>query len=63
MGAHWSRSMKKERTSKMRDTNRGGLDRQSDNDGSKVATERIPAISGLTGSTRNFLTVVRGTLC
>jgi hypothetical protein len=39
----------------MHDTNRGGLDRHSDNRGSKVATERTPAISGLIGSSPNFL--------
>jgi hypothetical protein len=33
----------------MHDTNRGGLDRNSDNGGAKVATERTPAISGLIG--------------
>jgi hypothetical protein len=42
----------------MHDTNRGGLDRRSDNDGSKVAAERTPAISGLIGSRPNFLTAV-----
>jgi len=42
----------------MHDTNRGGLDRRWDNGGSKVATERTPAISGLIGSSPNFLTVV-----
>ena len=44
------------------DTNRGGLDRHSDNGGSKVATERTPAISGLAGSTRKFLAVLRRAL-
>ena len=39
----------------MHDTNRSGLDRHSDNGGTKVATERIPAISGLIGSSPNFL--------
>jgi hypothetical protein len=39
-----------------------GLDRQSDNGGSKVATERRPAISGLAGSTRKSLAVVRRVL-
>jgi len=43
----------------MHDTNRGGLGRHSDNGGSKVATERTPAISGLAGSTRKFLSVLR----
>jgi hypothetical protein len=38
---------------------RGGLDRHSDNGGSKVATERTPAIYGLAGSARKFLAVVR----
>jgi hypothetical protein len=46
----------------MHDTNRGGLDRHSDNGGSKVATERTPAISGLAGPTRRFLAVVRRAL-
>jgi hypothetical protein len=39
----------------MHDTNRGGLDRHSDNGGAKVATERTPAISGLVASSPNFL--------
>jgi hypothetical protein len=42
----------------MHDTNRGGLDRHSDNAGTKVLTERTPAISGLIGSSPNFLAVV-----
>jgi hypothetical protein len=46
----------------MLNTNYGGLDRHSDNGGSKVATERTPAISGLIGSTRKFLVVVRRAL-
>jgi len=46
----------------MYDTSRGGLDRHWDNGGSKVATERTPVISGLTGSTRKFLAVVRRAL-
>jgi len=46
----------------MHDTNRDGLDRHSDNIGSKVATERTPATYGLAGSTRKFLAVVRGGL-
>jgi hypothetical protein len=46
----------------MHDTNRGGLDRHSDNGGSEVATERTPAISGLIGSSPNFLSVVRRAL-
>jgi hypothetical protein len=46
----------------MYDTNRAGLDRHSDNGGSKVATKKHPAISGLAGSTRKFLTVVRRAL-
>ena len=46
----------------MLNTNYGGLDRHSDHSGSKVATERPPAISGLARSIRNFLTVVRGIL-
>ena len=46
----------------MHDTNRGGLDRHSDDVGKNVATQRSTAISGLAGSTRKFLAVVRGTL-
>jgi hypothetical protein len=46
----------------MDDTNRGGLDRHSDNGRSKVAVERSPAISGLIGSTPEFLAVVRRAL-
>jgi transcriptional regulator with GAF, ATPase, and Fis domain len=42
----------------MHDTNRGGLDCHSDNGGAKVATERTPAISGLIGSSPNFLALV-----
>ena len=38
--------------------NRGGLDRHSNNAGSKVVTDRTPAISGLIGSSPNFLAVV-----
>ena len=43
----------------MLDTNHGGLDRHSDNGGSKVATEKTLAISGLVGSSPGFLAVVR----
>jgi transcriptional regulator with GAF, ATPase, and Fis domain len=43
----------------MHDTNRGGLNRHSDNGGSKVATARTPAISGLIGSSPNFLMAVQ----
>ena len=42
----------------MPNTNHGGLDRHSDNAGSKVVTEGTPAISGLIGSSPNFLVVV-----
>src|SRR5712664_4378198 len=42
----------------MHDTNRGGLDRHLDNAGSKVVTDRTAAISGLIGSSPNFLAVV-----
>jgi hypothetical protein len=42
----------------MPDTNRGGLDRRSDNGGSRLATERTPAIAGLIGSGLNFRTAV-----
>jgi formate hydrogenlyase transcriptional activator len=38
--------------------NHDGLDRHLDNAGPKVATERTPAISGLIGSSPNFLTAV-----
>ena len=38
--------------------NRNGLDRHLDNGGSKVVMERTPAISGLIGSSPNFLAVV-----
>ena len=41
----------------MLNTNYGGLDRHSDG-GSKVVMERTPAISGLIGSSPNFLAVV-----
>jgi hypothetical protein len=58
MGVHRSKGKKDGRTSKMHDTNRGGLDRHSDNGGSKVASARTPAISGLAGSTRGLLAVV-----
>jgi hypothetical protein len=46
----------------MHDTDRAGLDRHSDNGGSKVATKTHPAISGPAGSTRSFLTGVRSAL-
>jgi len=39
-----------------------GLDRHSDKGGSRVATERRPGISGVAGSTRKFLAVVRRVL-
>src|SRR6266699_137960 len=42
----------------MHDTNRGSLDGHSDNGGSRVATDRTPAISGFIGSSPNFLTTV-----
>ena len=42
----------------MFDANRYGSDRHSDNAGSKVVTDGTPAISGLIGSSRNFLAVV-----
>ncbi len=62
MGARRSKSQKEARTSKMHDTNRGGLDRHSDHAGSKVTTERTPATSGLARSIRKFLAVVRRAL-
>ncbi len=46
----------------MHDTNCAGLDRRSDNVGSKVFTEITPAISGLIGSSPNFLAEVRRVL-
>src|SRR5882724_13377104 len=42
----------------MLNTKCGGLDRHSDNGGSNATTERTPAISGLIGSSPNFLTTV-----
>src|ERR1700674_1895796 len=58
MGVRRSKGSKEGRTSKMLNTNRGGLDRHSDNVGSKVVMDRTPAISGLIGSSPNFLSVV-----
>jgi hypothetical protein len=46
----------------MFNANRDGLDCHLDNAGSKVATERTPAISGLIGFSPNFLAVVRRAL-
>jgi hypothetical protein len=43
----------------MHDTSRDGLDRHSDDVGSKVAIARSRAISGLAGFTRRFLAVGR----
>ena len=62
MAAHRSKGYKEVRKSKMHDTNRGGLDRHSDNGGSKVATERPSAIFGLAGLTCKFPAVVRRAL-
>jgi hypothetical protein len=59
MGAHRSKGQEKGRTSKMYDTNRGGLDRHSDNGWSKVATEKTPPTAR---STRKFLALVRRAL-
>jgi formate hydrogenlyase transcriptional activator len=42
----------------MHDTNYGGLDRHLDNAGSNVVTDTTPAISGLIGSSPNFLALV-----
>src|SRR3954471_13334819 len=42
----------------MHNSNRGGLDRHSDNAGLNVGTDRSPAVSGLIGSSPNFLDVV-----
>src|SRR5437899_11516740 len=50
MGARRSKDWKEERISKMFNTNRDGLDRHSDNGGSRVAMERATVISGLIGS-------------
>jgi hypothetical protein len=58
MGADRSKGYKEGKKWKMHDTNRGGLDRHSDNGGAKVATERTPAISGLAGFCSNFLDVM-----
>jgi formate hydrogenlyase transcriptional activator len=41
----------------MFNANRDGMDRHLDNAGSKVVTDRAPAISGLIGSSPNFLAV------
>jgi hypothetical protein len=46
----------------MHDTNCDGLDRDADDVGSKVSTERTSAISGLIGSSPNSLAVVRRAL-
>ncbi len=62
MGARRTKSQKEARTSKMHDTNRGGSDRHSDHGGSRVTTERAPATSGLAGSIRKFLAIVRRAL-
>lgn len=45
----------------MHDSSRGGLDRHSDNGGSKVTTETTPANSSLIESTRKRLSVVTWT--
>ena len=42
----------------MLNMNLGGLDRHLDNAGPKAVTRRAPAISGLIGSSPNFLAVV-----
>src|SRR5882757_10205328 len=47
-----------ERISKMFNANRDGLDRPLDNARPKVVTDKTPAISGLIGSSPNFLTTV-----
>jgi hypothetical protein len=62
MGARWSEGWRGGRTSKMLNTNRDGRNRNLDDLGSKVATQRPPAISGFAGSTRKFLAVVRRAL-
>ena len=46
----------------MHDSNRGGLNRPSDNGCARVAMERTPAISGLIGFCSKFLDVM-GTSC
>jgi len=62
MCAHRSKGQKKERTSKMRDMNRDGLDRHSDNGGTKVAPERTQAIPGRIGLCSNCLAGIRSAL-
>jgi hypothetical protein len=62
LSARGSKVLKEERTSKMFNANRDGLDRHLDDVGSKAATERGPALNGLAGSTRKFLTVVKESL-
>ena len=42
--------------------NRDGLDLDSDDVGLKLATKRTPAISGLAGTNRKFLGVIRRAL-
>jgi formate hydrogenlyase transcriptional activator len=49
---------KEERISKMLNANRDGLGRHLDNAGPKVGADSTPAISGLIGSSPNFLTTV-----
>jgi hypothetical protein len=46
----------------MHDTNRNGLDRHSDDIGSKLAAGRPAAICGLVGSTLTLLTSIRRAL-
>jgi len=46
----------------MFNANPDGLDRNSDDVGSQLATERHPAIPGLAGFTCKFLAVVRRAL-
>ena len=53
-----SKNLKEERTSKMFNANRDGLDRHLANARSKVVVDRTPAICGLIGFCSNFLDVM-----
>jgi transcriptional regulator with GAF, ATPase, and Fis domain len=58
MNSRRSKNWKEERISKMFNVNRDGMDRHLDNARLKVVTDRTAAISGLIGSSPNFLAVV-----
>ena len=62
VGPHRRKGQREERTSKMHDTNRDGLDRHPDDPGSKLAVGSPPAISVLVVSTRKCPAVVRRVL-